>query len=266
MKIVLLTSDNLRHKYIAHSLAVQLDLPLIITEKKSSGITETCSYGEEEALFIKEHFEARETSEEQYFNDFRKFPSTSTVIEVSYGEINSAQVGTAIEKIEPQFIVLFGTSIIKKQLLEKYPGRIINLHLGISPYYRGSATNLFPYFYKEPECVGGTIHLATTAVDRGDILHQFRPNIEQGDNLHDIGNKTILKAGKILPKILKKYNARNITPKKQENSGKLCRNKDLSPEVLKEIYMSFDGGLMEDYLADKRRRDEAKPIVKNYTN
>lgn len=266
MRTVLLTSNSLRHRYIAHCLATQMELALIITEEKSPRIRDTEAYKKEDAALIRKHFEARKTSEVKYFGAYRKFPSKPTLLHVEHGEINSEKILAAIEKVRAENIVLFGTSIIRQELLEKYPGRIINLHLGLSPYYRGSATNLFPYYYEELECIGGTIHLATAAVDKGAILHQFRPDIHQNDNLHDIGNKTILKAGEILPEILKEYDAGNITPQKQEGSGRICRIKDLSPEVLREIYRKFEEGLIKEYLADKGRRDEGKAIVTVYTD
>lgn len=266
IRTVLLTSNSLRHKYIAHCLASKLDLALIVTEKKSSRITETDAFDEDNAIFITQHFIARETSEKKYFREYSEFPSNIPLLGIEHGEINSSQVVKSIEKVTADYIILFGTSIIKDQLLEKYSRKIINLHLGLSPYYRGSATNLFPYFFGEPECIGGTIHLATAEVDKGEILHQFRPDISPDDNLHDIGNKVILKGGEILPKILKDYHAGKITPEGQKGSGKICRNTDLNPEVLKEIYRRFDAGLIEKYLADKRRRDEAKPIISNYAN
>jgi folate-dependent phosphoribosylglycinamide formyltransferase PurN len=266
MKTVLLTSNNLRHKYVAHSLAENLDLALVIAEKKSPQITSTEAYGKEDAAFISQHFKLRENTEENYFGAYGEFPSKPELLQVNHGEINSPKVLAAMEKVRAQIIVLFGTSIIKEQLLEKYPNRIINLHLGLSPYYRGSATNLFPYYYKEPECVGGTVHVATAAVDKGDILHQFRPDIEPGDDLHDIGNRTILKGGEILPEVLKKYFSGNLIPREQKGSGRFCRNKDLRPEVLREIYRNFKEGLIENYLENKERRDKTKPIVTNYTD
>ena len=225
MKVALLTSDSLRHKYIAHSLAKRLDLALIIAEKKSPAITNTDSLSEEDAEFIKNHFLKRQNSEVEYFGAFTNFPTNSKLLKLDHGSINSKEVKAKIAESEVDYMLLFGTSIIKEELLNIYPGRIINLHLGLSPYYRGSATNLFPYYYNEPECVGGTIHLATSEVDKGAILYQFRPDIDPNDSLHDIGNNVILKGGKILPEILEKYASGILVPKPQTGSGYLCRIK-----------------------------------------
>ena len=261
MKIVLLTSDSLRHKFIATEISKQLDLKSIVIEEKSDKIQDTSELNNENTEFISAHFEARNKSESIFFESYKEFPEEIPRLRIPHGNVNSLQVNDAINKITPDLIVLFGTSIIKEPLLGEYSGKIINLHLGLSPYYKGSATNLFPYFYKEPECVGATIHLATAKVDQGSILHQLRPDIEVNDDLHSIGNKSILKAGYMLPEILINYLKGKIIPKSQTSSGRICRIKDLTPDVLKTIYDNFEKEMIPEYLRNKKFRDGEKPII-----
>ena len=261
MKIVLLTGESLRHKYIAAQLASHFQLELVITEAKSALIEDTSNLTSEDAAFISDHFDARSKSESRFFGEFNDFPKDVELMKILHGTINSTKIPSLVESLEPDYLVLFGTSILKGPLLEKYSGRIINLHLGLSPYYKGSATNLFPFYYHEPECVGATIHLATSKVDDGPVLHQLRPDIEPQDDLHSIGNKTILKAGRILPEVIKAFSEKRIFPQKQTGAGRICRNKDLTPYVLRKIYMNFEKGMMKEYLREKEVRDLDKPIV-----
>lgn len=261
MKIVLLTSDSLRHKFIAGEISKQLDLKLTVIEAKSAAIQDTSELNKEDAEFISAHFEARNKSETLFFGGYKKFPGEIPQLRIPHGHINNAQVNNALDKITPDLIVLFGTSIIKDPLLGNYSGKIINLHLGLSPYYKGSATNLFPYYYNEPECVGATIHLASSKVDQGSILDQLRPDIEVNDNLHSIGNKCILKAGKILPEILRSYLNGKILPKTQTSGGRICRIKDLTPDLLRTIYENFEKGMIKEYIQNKKFRDGKKTIV-----
>lgn len=263
MKIVLLTSESLRHKYIAEQLASQLQLELVITEAKSSLIEDTSNLTSEDAAFISEHFETRSKSESRFFGEFNDFTKDVELMKIPHGTLNSQMIQTKIDNLQPDYLVLFGTSILKGALLEKYFDRIINLHLGLSPYYKGSATNLFPFYYHEPECVGATIHLATSKVDDGPVLHQLRPDIEPQDDLHSIGNKTILKAGKILPEVIKAFSEKRILPQKQTGTGRICRNKDLTPDVLRKIYMNFEDGMLKEYLSEKEVRDMKKPIIES---
>lgn len=261
MKIILLTSESLRHKYIAAQLAAHLRLEMLITEAKSAGIEDTTKLSPEDAAFISKHFEARSVSESRFFGNYIEFPKEVPQLKMPHGAINSRMVKTVVDNLQPDYLVLFGTSIIKDPLLQKYSGRIINLHLGLSPYYQGSATNLFPYYHNEPECVGATIHLATPKVDDGPVLHQLRPDIKPEDDLHSIGNKTILKAGKILPEVIKAFSEKKIVPQKQSGTGRICRNKDITPALLREIYKKFEEGMVEEYLREKEARDGGKPVV-----
>lgn len=261
MKVVLFTSNSLRHKYLAHILAENLQLELIVAEDKSAKIKKTSGLSETDSQFIENHFAARNASETAFFDQYESFPPEPTLLQVPHSRINSKKIVSELEQIDPEIIVLFGSSIIKKEILDRFPQKFINLHLGLSPYYKGSATNLFPFYFKEPECVGATIHLATSKVDGGGILHQLRPKIEIGDTLHDIGNKTIKQAGEQLPGILKNYSENKIEPKKQVDEGKLCKIKDLSPEILREIYRNFETGMIADYLKNKGKRDKLKQII-----
>ena len=261
MKIVLLTSDSLRHKYIAASLSREFEVGLVLTEKKSPAIEDSSNYGKKDAEFLERHFEARAEAENKFFRAYKDIFEQIPAIEVPHGKINSEGVFNLIQKTDPDLLILFGTSIIKDPLLKAYENRIINLHLGLSPYYKGSATNLYPYLFDEPECIGATIHLATENVDEGGILHQFRPAMQEGDSMHDIGNKVIQKAGLVLPKIIRDYAEGKIKPVTQKGSGRLCRNKDVTAYVIREIYTNFQKGMIHRYLDQKEKRDKKKPIT-----
>ena len=262
MRTVLLTSDSLRHRFLAENMARETDLQLIVTEEKSAKITSTSAHSEEDSQFLREHFARRAASEADLFKDYSSFPAGTPLLPLEHGRINSYEVFKRIVGAAPDIIVLFGTSIIKDPLLKEFNGRIINLHLGLSPYYRGSATNLYPYLFDEPECVGATIHLATSEVDKGGILHQLRPALSGEDDLHRIGNRIIKQASEVLPMVLKNYFIGEMTPVMVFGEGKVCRNKDISPAVLRKIYQNFDQGMIPRYLEEKDKRDTGKPIVK----
>lgn len=262
MKTVLLTSNSYRHQYIARCLAEQTDLQLIITEEKSAKISDTAGMNEKDAEYQKVHFRKREDSEIEFFGK-EGFPSKVLQLKVSHGEINSELTLQVLNDIAPDYIILFGTSIITNELLKAFPNRFINLHLGLSPWYKGSATNLFPLIDGKPELVGATLHLATAEVDAGGILHQLRPELQKHDGLHDIGNKVILQAGNILPGVLKEYELGRIKPLRQGNPGKICRIKDLTTEKLKIAYRNIEEGLLDSYLINKKKFDAEFPVISN---
>jgi len=180
-------------------------------------------------------------------------------IRKSFKNLYPSIFGVTPEKFEKQ---LSGSSIIKIHILDKYSNRVINIHLGLSPYYRGSGTNFWPLVHKKVECVGATIHLAVKDMDAGGVLHQVRPNVEAIDTPHDIGNKTIISGIQAIPTILKKYSNKEITPVRQDLSqGNVCYRRDLTAEAVNRLYKNFEGDLINDFLQNKAEKISTSPMV-----
>ena len=66
--------------------------------------------------------------------------------------------------------------------------------MGLIPYYKGSITMFWPFYFLEPNMAGTTFHIIDKYVDTGEILHNNTPNLERGDGLHDVASKAIFDA------------------------------------------------------------------------
>jgi len=55
--------------------------------------------------------------------------------------------------------------------------KVINLHLGLCPYYRGAIANQYALFKNDMSKVGATIHYVNDHVDTGDVLKKLNVNI-----------------------------------------------------------------------------------------
>ena len=267
MNIALLTSSHIRHKYIATKIAESLNVVLVVSEEKNAAITDTTLYNEEDRELINTHFEDRSSSEKHFFGDYSAFPNSAELISVLYKEVNSKVVQEALVKHKIDVILLFGSSIIKDDLLVKYPERIINLHLGLSPYYKGSGTNFFPIVNNEFECIGATFHLASSKVDAGNLLHQIRvKGINENDTIYSLGNKVIKEAGEIYPKIVMKYLMDEITPKSQKSDvrGNVYKVKDFTPQSIRNAKTVIQKGGLKYYLDNKTQIDNSKPIFSSH--
>ena len=93
-----------------------------------------------------------------------------------------------LKKCKIDFIVLAGFLwLIPKNILQAYPGRIINIHPAILPKFGGKG--MYGDFVhkavmeaQEPE--GGiTIHYVNENYDEGEYIYQARYKIDKGDNL-----------------------------------------------------------------------------------
>lgn len=264
MRIALFTSTHLRHRYVAAQIAASCNLQLIITETKSSRIEDKTIYNPIDQDLFREHFTNREITEAAYFGNFKNFPSTVPRVSFDNGKINGPKTVDLLEEHAIDGIVLFGTSIIKPFILDQFSSKVINLHLGVSPYYKGSGTNFFPIANGDFECLGATIHLATTQVDAGGILHQIRlENLTTRDTIHTLGNKIIKKAGSVLPTIINKYfeGKIKIVPQWECLNSKEYRLKDFTPETLRKAHQILQANGIAVYLNESLSRKQNKPII-----
>ena len=89
--------------------------------------------------FRLEHLNKRNLSEHKFFYEFCKNNiDESSPVFIEKGEINLESNTEEIIDLKPDLIISYGCSIIKSRLLEVFDNRFINVHLGLSPYYRGS--------------------------------------------------------------------------------------------------------------------------------
>lgn len=259
-KIVLITSDALRHNYIAWCLSKQHDVVLRVAQAKSPSYDQSSKYEGEESKLISDHFEARGLSERSFFEEYEAF--SGKTLTISHRELNTDATLVAIAEEAPEAIVLFGCGIVNERLLSTFDKKVVNIHLGLSPYYRGSGTNFWPLYYQEPECIGATIHLASAEVDAGDILCQVRPaTYTESDTIHSLGNKTIHEAGQRIGDVLERYLKAELQGVKQpKDDNEAFKKKDFNPAVLRKVIETLPD-TMHDFIQDMPARLASKPIV-----
>lgn len=196
MRVVLLTSTGIRHAYIARTLAARAALALIIREEKAYD----ASFADHpDRDTIRDHFARFEQTEREWFGSAAHWDGLPCVQTLPRGVMNSAAIADSVRGANPDVVVVFGCGIIRSPLLEALPtDRTWNLHQGLSPYYRGSGTNFWPFVEGRFEYLGATLHLLSAGVDAGAILAQTRPTIERTDTLHSIGCKTIVATAEML--------------------------------------------------------------------
>ncbi|UCF61324.1 MAG: hypothetical protein JSV37_01225 [Anaerolineaceae bacterium] len=256
--IVIITGDQLRHNYFVDQLNVHFDVRGVVSES----IYQPKIEGEPDDISdLRRHFEEREQAERRYFASSEQMTLPHNwLLRVPKGETNSDHVFNWIMDKDPHYLVLYGSSIIRESLLNAFEHRTINMHLGLSPYYRGSGTNFWPLVNGEPELVGVTIHLATLDVDAGAILKQVRPEISADDRNHDIGCKAIIAGTEAMITMIKDFTAGKIKPQPQPEGGRLYKRADFNVEAVRQMWRNFDEGMIEAYLAEPERADRY-PII-----
>ena len=198
-RLLILTSTFQRHNYLVNRAAGGFELAGVWQEEKSFEPMRYAADAEDEET-IRRHFDARDASEAEWFAGDRdaRCPQATAHRRIPPGAINDTAQIAAMAETRPDVVLVFGTGILKAPLIDAFSGRILNLHLGLSPYYRGAGTNFWPLVNREPEYVGATIHFLDAGIDTGPIVAHARPDMRSGDGPHDIGNRTIVAAVDVL--------------------------------------------------------------------
>lgn len=255
MKIGVLTSVETRHRYFAQMMFAHLPVTAVGYEQTgySPAHFDIHQTSPEEARVITQHFAERTRLEEMYFgNNSHTIEESSDCLVrfVSSGQLNTPATIDFLCSAEVDTLIVYGTNLITEPLLSRFSGRMVNMHLGLSPYYRGTATNFFPLLNEEPEYVGATIHLIDKGIDTGPILAHARPVMTSEDQPHSIGCKAIQAGIDKLILVLPEWDEgrRKPVPQWKVPQSRLYLRKDYHPSQVVELYQKIDAGLMEKYV------------------
>ncbi len=97
--------------------------------------------------------------------------------------INEKTVFKKISEINPDLILVNGTRIISVDNLNSLKCKIINLHLGITPNYRGSHGGYWSIRNNELNCFGSTFHFIDSGIDTGKIILQIYTKFNSSDTI-----------------------------------------------------------------------------------
>lgn len=258
-KIVLITGSSYRHRYIQNILvkSQKFNVPLIIQEKQKKNLKNDYL-----TKLQKSHLKLRDQYEKFFFKKFtEKKNKKNQILSIKRGSINKdKKVFKMLEKIEPDIVVTFGCSVLGKKYLKRFNNKIMNIHLGLSPFYRGQATNFWAFVNNELQFTGATFHKIDKGIDTGPIIHQMRARIYKSDNVHSIGNRVIKDLKKSLIKIL--FNFEDLRSVKKNNlKSRYFKSKDFNDQSIIQMYHNYEKKIIFKYLKHIKNLYKKYPIV-----
>lgn len=250
-KILCIGGNHPRHLYYFNKINEIFPISGAIIEEREELLPQIPKDLESvDEINFKNHFEKRQKAEIKYFGA-QKFPEIS-LIKIERSELNSQKTVDYVEKIKPDMTLIFGSGMIKKPLLSTLPKDTINLHLGISPRYRGSATLFWPFYFMEPNYAGSTFHHIISEPDAGEIIHQVLPYLEKTDGIHDVACKTVIESAEAMIQLIDLYLTKgNWSRHSQKGTGKNFLSNDFKPHHLRVIYNVFNDNMVKEYLEGK---------------
>jgi len=267
LKILFIGGNHLRHLYYLNEINKIFPITSAIIENRVNGTSEKIpvppsELSDHDKNNFLQHFSQRLETEKVFFGN--QILPDIPILNIEESELNSQKTTNFVKLAKPDIALIFGCHLIKDPLLSVLPKHSINLHGGLSPRYRGTATMFWPFYFLEPNHVGTTFHYIVSEPDAGNVIHQSTPTLDYGDKIHDVACKTILESAKDaikLIEIFKRNKKWNVF--KQKYTGKNFLENDFRAEHLRIIYDLYSNEIVDHFL-DKKFKPKHPNLIKQF--
>ncbi len=186
-------------------------------------------------------------------------------LNIKCGDINNPELREFLKSVKPDIIAVLGSSVIKPEMISLPSAAMINIHSGLSPYYRGTWSYGWPLVNREPEYIGVTVHHVNAGIDTGDIIYQTRPLLKKDDDLNSIFLKVIAEGIELMVKAIEEISNKGhiMSHQQPRNIGRFYQMKDFDAGATRTCLKNLEDGLISEYLSMKKERD-AKVELSGY--
>lgn len=127
-------------------------------------------------------------------------------------EAQDAAMEAAVIEAGAEFIVLAGyMRILSEGFVERWEGRILNIHPSLLPKYKGLDT-----FARAIEAgdshAGSSVHIVTHELDAGQVLAQVKVTIAGDDTPEDLASRVKIAEHQLYPRAVAEYVSRGNDP------------------------------------------------------
>lgn len=105
-----------------------------------------------------------------------------TSIATNVASVNDKKIPELIASSNCNLVVINGTRIIKESILSQIKVPIVNIHVGITPEFRGVHGGYWAKFYHKSDLFGVTVHYVDAGIDTGDFIAQKTISTTKQDN------------------------------------------------------------------------------------
>lgn len=251
--IVLLTGEDIRHKYFIQHLNANFSISRVYIEK--GNYPQPSPHSKEESEAWDWFFHNRDQYESQRLKASNNLPTKNKprVTYLNKGELNSIATISKIDQDNPGFIAVFGISLLKETFLEKFPNKLFNLHIGDPEFYRGSSCSFWPIYRKELHHLSATIHQINNGIDEGAILCKQLIDIDGKDNEQTLLLKPIILGTQLMIQTIKDWQNGSLQPVPQHKTGNLYKKSDFTPKVILKLKQMVESGELDHLIQSMKK-------------
>jgi hypothetical protein len=175
MRVAVFTSNQPRHRALIESLAAVADEVWAVQECTTLFPGRVGDFYKKSEV-MQRYFAQVMAAEAKVFGGVKFLPGNVRSLPMRMADLNMVDIEALRPAIEADVCVVFGATYIKGALCERLlQRRAVNIHMGVSPWYRGSSCNFWAMYDRRPEMVGATLHLLSAGLDSGPMLRHALP-------------------------------------------------------------------------------------------
>ena len=150
--------------------------------------------------------------------------------------VNDEKSLRLLQSLQPDLVIVHGTRIIAKKILQASPATFINIHAGITPRYRGSHGAYWALANGDKENCGVTVHLVDAGIDTGGIVAQDVIAITEKDNFSTYPYLQLAKGLQLLKPVIGDFFMGRLEEKKNTLDSALWHHPTIWYYLYKRLY------------------------------
>ena len=176
--ITVFTSNQPRHLGLINELSKISNKVYAIIESNTIFTGKVNDFYKKSEI-MQEYFNEVIKAENKFFGNPSFLPKNVRPFVIKMGDLNNLKIDILNKSLKSDLFIVFGSSFIKGNLVDfLVDKKTINIHMGVSPYYRGSSCNFWAMKNSDFDLVGSTIHMLSKGLDSGDMLFHALPSFE----------------------------------------------------------------------------------------
>jgi hypothetical protein len=232
LRVLVLCGRSPRHLYVANALCRAADVLAIVQEtgsdfswKKLARTLRPDNLLRKAWRWLRDRRRYTGNPEAKFFfgDHSSRLDRPDLVREVPH--INHPSVVAMARELQPDVVAVFGTSLLRGELLKLGRLGILNLHGGLSPEYRGADCTFWALYNGEPEKVGCTLHWIDAGIDTGGLVAHVSPEVLPDDDELKLFWRAVQTSAGVYAELLQRLAAGERFGQKQPHKGRLYQVK-----------------------------------------
>jgi len=248
LRVMLLCGRSPRHTYVANALCEAAEVVAIVNETGSAFSWKKLFKTLRPDNFFRKVWRWLRDRRRYTGNPEGRFFFADGVARLNHPErvrefphINHPGVVALARELKPDLLCVFGTSLIRGDLLKEGRLGIANLHGGLSPEYRGADCTFWALYNGEPEKIGCTLHWIDPGIDTGGLIAHISPEIHADDDELSLFWRAVAASAEAYAEFVRRLGAGERFGQRQPHKGRL--------------YQVKQRGLRQERVVDRKLRD-----------